>query len=55
MLVNIPGSVKLNDDKHPVYFTTSDRIFWSEMTVKALLIIRVMQDRFDAGRGAARY
>ena len=59
MPVNRPGSVKLSDDEHPGFFYSEQYNFLKrndrKTLFKALLLIRLMQDRFEAGRGAARY
>ena len=59
MPVNRPGSVKLNDDEHPVFIYSEQYNFLKrndrKTLFKALLLIRLMQDRFEAGRFAARY
>nr|XP_022291553.1 uncharacterized protein LOC111102905 [Crassostrea virginica] len=59
MPVNRPGSVKLSDDELPVFFYSEQYNFLKQndrkILFKALLLIRLMQDRFEAGRSAARY
>ena len=59
MPVNRPGSVTLNNDEHPVFFYSEQYNFLKQkdrkILFKALLLIRLMQDRFEAGRSAARY
>ncbi|XP_065927353.1 uncharacterized protein [Magallana gigas] len=59
MPVNRPGSVKLNDDEHPVFFYSERYNYLKQKDrktlFKALLLIRMMQDRFEAGRGASRF
>lgn len=59
MPVNRPGSVKLNDDEHPFFFYSERYNYLKQKDrktlFKALLLIRMMQDRFEAGRGASRF
>lgn len=59
MPVNSPGSVKLcDDDEHPIFYYSEFYNFLKQrdrkILFKALLTIRLMQERFEAGRDATR-
>lgn len=57
--MNSPGSVKLDDnDEHPILYYSECYNFLKQsdrkILFKALLTIRLMQERFEAGRDAIR-
>lgn len=59
MPVNNLGSVKLDDDdEHPILYYSECYNFLKQsdrkILFKALLTIRLMQERFEAGRDAIR-
>lgn len=55
---NSPGYVKLDDDEHPVFYYSECYNFLKQsdrnILFKALLTIRLMQERFEAGKNATR-
>lgn len=58
MPVTSPGSVKLDDDGHPIFYYSECYNFLKQsdrnILFKALLTIRLMQERFEAGRASTR-
>lgn len=60
MSVNSPGSVKLDDDddEHPILYYSECYNFLKQsdrkILFKAFLTIRLMQERFEAGRASTR-
>ncbi|XP_061195673.1 uncharacterized protein LOC133203892 [Saccostrea echinata] len=55
---NRPGSVELNEGEHPIFYYSKRFNFLQQddrkTLFKALLLMKIMQDRFEAGRDAAR-
>lgn len=59
MPVNSPGSVKLDDnDEHPIFCYSECYNFLKQsdrkILFKALLTLRLMQERFEAGKASTR-